>query len=296
MRKDTKESFIEKAYKVHGDKYDYSLVKYTSSKVKVKIVCTEHGEFLQSPNMHLLGSGCSICNSKKPKGFNKTPKNTFILKANLKHKNKYDYTLARFNSLNDKIKIICPEHGVFLQEANSHLKGAGCSWCSGNKKRTKKSFILKANKVHNNKYNYCLTNYINNQSKVEIICATHGSFMQTPASHLSGTGCPSCSESKAEKKISNILLENNIKYIPQYKFKDCRNVLPLPFDFYIPEKNLCIEYDGEHHFNSRWVGKDELKKIQLRDEIKTNYCKKNNINLIRIKYDQNIESALEVLL
>jgi hypothetical protein len=80
MRKDTKESFIEKAYKVHGDKYDYSLVKYTSSKVKVKIVCTEHGEFLQSPNMHLLGSGCSICNSKNQRDSTKHQKIHLYLK------------------------------------------------------------------------------------------------------------------------------------------------------------------------------------------------------------------------
>ena len=93
-------------------------------------------------------------------------------------------------------------------------------------------------------------------------------------------------------------MENNtINFVQEYRFEDCRYKLPLRFDFYIPEHNLCIEYDGIQHFKSFefFGGEDKLKITQMRDEIKNDYCKKNGINLIRISYNELVGDAENIL-
>lgn len=96
--------------------------------------------------------------------------------------------------------------------------------------------------------------------------------------------------SAGELEIKNILDSRNIKYERQKKFDDCKNRNKLPFDFYLPDYNICIEYDGRQHFNERTMYFTE--DIEINDNIKTEYCKDNNIELIRIRYDENIEEKL----
>lgn len=113
-------------------------------------------------------------------------------------------------------------------------------------------------------------------------------------------GCPKCSSSKGENKVRKYLLNNNINFIEQYRFEDCKNINSLPFDFYIPSLNTAIEYDGRQHFEIVSFSKDKNKNIenfkrcQQNDQIKTQYCKNNNIKLIRIPYTDfnNIEDIL----
>lgn len=99
--------------------------------------------------------------------------------------------------------------------------------------------------------------------------------------------------SNGELSIEYVLNSIPIKFIKQYKFNDCKYKRKLPFDFYLPELNTCIEYDGEQHFEPRF-GNSEFKKTKIRDEIKTNYCLSNNIRLIRISYLDNIEDCLKI--
>ena len=128
----------------------------------------------------------------------KKSKSDFINEANIIHNNKYDYSLVEYTNNNTKVKIICPEHGVFEQKPLKHINNKqGCKAC-GIISRVKKEsnntkiFIVKANEVHNNKYDYSLVEYINNKTKVKIICQEHGVFEQTPSNHLSGKGCKYC--------------------------------------------------------------------------------------------------------
>lgn len=104
--------------------------------------------------------------------------------------------------------------------------------------------------------------------------------------------CPHCSKTTSfyEKKVKSFLTENNIKFVLQKRFKECKNIKTLPFDFYIPQYNCCIEVDGEQHFDkerifSRATDKDKEFDLRLKlDNIKTEYCKNNNIKLLRIPY------------
>lgn len=279
-----KEEFIKKANLKHGNKYDYSLVDYKNSKTKIEIICSIHGSFKQTPGHHIKGQGCSKCGITKNKDSQKSSKQEFIVKSIKKHGNKYDYSLVDYVNSKTKVKIICSIHGIWEQKPNHHLEGKGCRKCSGYNKLTTEQFILKSNQVHNNKYDYSCVTYKDHYTKVDIICPIHGSFQQGAGSHMSGVGCPNCNESKGEKEIFNFLIKNKIVFERQKTFEGCVHKYRLRFDFYLPEYNTCIEYDGEQHFLpvDKWGGEENLKLIKLRDNIKTNFCKKNNINLIRI--------------
>jgi len=290
-----KKIFVEKAKEIHGNKYDYFLVNYINAASKVNILCHKHGEFQQTPNSHLNGYGCKKCaleTVSKKLSFNK---DIFLKKCKVAHGEKYDYSLVEYKNSKIKVKIICPIHGIFLQKPLLHVAHKiGCKKCSVEstaKKLTmpRELFLENANKAHNNKYDYSLSKYVNSATKIIIICPEHGEFMQTPDSHIIGKNrCPICKSSKGEIVINNFLEENNIKFTPQKRFKDCRHILTLPFDFFLPLHNICIEYDGELHFKAvkHYGGEEKLQKTQINDKIKTEYCKTNNIQLLRITYKE----------
>lgn len=292
----------------HGDRYDYSKVEYVTAKTKVVVICAEHGEFMVTPNNHLSGYGCAKCAGK---GFSFSERlENFIRQAKAVHGDRYDYSLVDFSK--GKIKIGCPDHGYFLQNHVNHTTGKnGCPKCSKerdtiNRRREGFSnFIQKANEVHGNKYLYdSITEYKGSHVKVSILCPEHGEFQVTPANHWSnGIGCPTCSFSnptKGEVIVANWLTEHNIKFVPQKTFKDLyitHKHCKLRYDFFLTEKNILIEYDGEHHFTPISFSKkkdkhEEFALVQMRDQAKTEYAANNDIPLIRIRYDDDVTEIL----
>jgi very-short-patch-repair endonuclease len=163
------------------------------------------------------------------------------------------------------------------------------------KRKTTEQFIEESKLIHGDKYDYSSVNYINNKTNVKIICPIHGDFEQRPDDHLNGHGCEKCNDSSGEKTIINYLLKNNILFETQKRFNSCKNKRKLPFDFFIPSKNICIEFDGIQHFKpiKIWGGTPNLKYIQNNDKIKNKFCEDNGIKLIRIKYSENIENKLK---
>ena len=120
--------FIERAQKIHGNKYDYSKVNYVKSSEKVCIICPEHGEFWQKPNSHISSKqGCPKCGKT-----GKLTQEEFIKRARYIHNDKYDYSKVEYVNSQTKVCIICPEHGEFWQTPNSHLSGIGCKKCGIN--------------------------------------------------------------------------------------------------------------------------------------------------------------------
>jgi hypothetical protein len=292
--KKTTEEFIKEAKLIHGDRYDYSLVNYKTSKDKIKIICDKHGVFEQTPDSHVNAkSNCQMCVNNK-----KLTTEEFIIKAKLIHGDRYDYSLVEYKNDSSKIKIKCLIHGEFTVKAGNHLRGNKCSKCTNNKKLTTEEFIIKAKLIHGDKYDYSLVEYKNQNNKVKIICPKHGVFEQNPNNHINNNGCPKCKESKGEKTIREFLVKNNIKFLPQHKFPDCRNILELPFDFYLPDYNLCIEFNGRQHYEpiKLWGGEINLNEIKKRDKIKMEYCNQNNIPLIIIKYsDKNLKKIEKLI-
>lgn len=287
--------FIKKAQKIHEDKYDYSLVSYVNSKTKIKILCLKHGEFEQIPSKHLQGQGCSKCANEKLSKIKL--KSTVDFLEKLGDNKKYDYSKTKYEGRFKKVIIICPKHGEFKQTPDNHLNGKGCPRCANEKRKYNTIiFIQKAKKIHGNRYDYSISNYSGSNIKISIICKKHGIFKQKPSSHINHKqGCPYCNESKGEKEIRNYLVKNKIVFERQKKFDNCRGKKKsLPFDFYLPKKNLLIEYDGKQHYinNEYFGGKKEFQARQLNDKIKSNFAKDNNIKLLRITYKDDILKKL----
>ena len=220
-RKLTTQDFINKAKKIHGDKYDYSKVNYINISTPIEIIChekdkngNEHGIFTQTPRNHLQGDKCPKCY----RNFKKTTEQ-FIQDAIKVHGDKYDYAKVKYDGNKKPVVITCPTHGDFLQAPLCHLQGQGCPKCYYEKSakiraKGKEKFIEESIKVHGNKYDYSKVEYKNNKTPVCIICPKHGEFWMTPNKHISSKqGCPKCSESHMERDMDLYLKNVNIKFI-----------------------------------------------------------------------------------
>lgn len=214
----TTEKFIEKAKKVHGNKYDYSKVNYVNNHTKVCIICPEHGEFWQTPFDHIIQKhGCSKCSNNI-----KYSTEEFVAMAKSKHGERYSYEKVIYNGMHEKLCIICPEHGEFWQEAATHLRGCGCPICGGKIRYTTEEFIKRSKEIFGDKYDYSLTNFISTKSKVLIRCLCknslgeeHGIFSVTPEKHLlRHQGCPKCigKYKTTEEFISEANIIHNNRY------------------------------------------------------------------------------------
>lgn len=140
------ERFIEQSKIVHGNKYNYDKVKYINDRTPVTIICPKHGDFTQIPSNHLNGKGCPQCAKEyNSKLFSDTTE-SFIQKAILVHGNKYDYSKVNYIRSQEKVCIICPEHGEFEQRPNDHLMGKGCPKCNQSKgERTVEQYLVDNN-------------------------------------------------------------------------------------------------------------------------------------------------------
>ena len=288
------EKFIEESNNIHGSIYDYSESIYINAHTELIIICDMHGAFKQTPNKHLLEHGCSCCG-----GSVKKTHREFLIEAKDIHGSKYIY-IDEYKDALTKMIIMCPKHGVFKQTPNKHLGGQGCKKCNDeNIKLDVNTILNRAYEIHIDKYIYCLSNsdYSNINSKIHIKCKKHKVFEQSIYSHLNGSGCPLCNASKGESMIEQVLNNRDIIYIRQYTFNDCLNKRALLFDFYLSDFNICIEYDGKQHFEpiEYFGGEEAFNKRIIRDEIKNNYCKDNNIKLLRIPYwdFDNIEEIIK---
>jgi len=296
----TTDEFIEKAKEVHGDKYTYDNVDYKGAGEFVNITCPKHGDFTQIASSHLLGRGCRDCNYENHR-FNT---DEFIERAKKVHGDKYTYDNVDYKTNKENVYITCPKHGDFPQQPSTHLQGAGCPKCSHESRRyNTDEFIEKAKKVHGDKYTYDDVDYKGAHTLVNITCPKHGDFPQSPSNHLQGNGCPTCLEPKGELIIAKLLNTLEIQFVRQKKFQDCKNLKVgrycrrLPFDFYLPEFNTVIEYDGEQHFKpiEKRGGEERFKKTQINDEIKNKYCKENGIKMIRIPYTIKFDDILPLI-
>jgi len=297
-RNKTTEEWIEKTKQVHEDRYDYSKVRYIGTHKKVCIICPIHGEFLQTPKNHSKGIGCPKCG-----GSEKLTKEEFIEKAKQVHGDRYDYSKVVYENARRKVIVICPEHGEFLQTPTSHLDNKGCPKCSNNYRYSTIEWIDEAKKVHEDRYDYSKVEYKNARRQVCIICPTHGEFMQIPDIHLSGCGCPICSESKLEKETAKLLKQHGIKYEREKKYVWLKHKQPLFLDFYLPEYNIAIECQGIQHFEPVRFGSitidkanKNLKYLQNNDRIKKQLCVENNLPLYYINYDDIVEGKLNEII
>lgn len=293
MRDRTK-SFIDKARAIHGNRYCYDKTNCEISSKKVTIICKIHGEYLQSAQKHLSGQNCPVCSP----AWTKYDTETFISKAVEKHGDIYDYRKSVYVDAKTKIEIICKDHGSFWQIPKSHfLNGYGCKKCASirvasGQTLSNDQFLEKTKelRIDFDNFDFSKTDYKSAKKKVIITCKKHGDFNVSPDHFLrKGVYCPSCSASKGEKKVKDFLETLGVEFETEKAFNKCKKEKALRFDFYISDYNLLIEYQGEQHYQPVFIfgGEDSFKKTQLRDQIKRDFCQKNGIDLLEIKYNSD---------
>jgi very-short-patch-repair endonuclease len=293
----TEEEILTRFIEVHGNLYDYSKMDYTNSKTKIEILCSKHGSFFQAPESHWkLRQGCPVCAGNLPLGLER-----FIQKASEVHTQTYTYQNVTYLNNSTKVEITCQAHGNFWQRPLDHLNGNGCPRCNSPEVDTQ-VFVIKAREIHGNRYDYTRTAYIRSADKLTIGCKVHGDFQMLPGNHItSKQGCPRCKASKGELEVLAFLEREGLEFQTQAKFAGCRNPKTnrkLRLDFYIPSLNLAIEFDGKQHREAcdRFGGSEELLQIQYRDSVKTKFCEKAGIHLLRIQDVSEVDSCLRAKL
>jgi len=296
--KKTQKQFEKEVYDLVKDEY-IILGEYKGTDTKIEMAHIKCGNtYMVTPYHFINKRRCPFCSGHMQK-------NTEIFKQEVFNLVGDEYeVLGEYIKSSEKIKIkhICGFEYEVL--SNNFSRGNKCPFCSGLMKKTTEQFKEEVYSLVNNEYEV-FGEYINTETKIEMAHIKCGNkYSVKPANFLSGKRCPFCKSSKCEKQISDYLKENNINYISQYKFDDCKNIFKLPFDFAIFDKDdnlIClIEYDGEQHFEIRNFTKNKSKnesnfnKTKINDKIKNDYCKANNITLIRIPYFQ--KSKIEEIL
>lgn len=272
--------------------------EYINANTKIMHHCLIHDIFWEtSPSRVLDGHGCQQCRIEKFKASNTKTNDEYTEEVKLKNPN--IEVIGKYVDARTKILHKCSKHNVVWNALPSNiLKGCGCHQCLKDKIGDKNGashneYVVKLAQI--NPSIIVLEEYLSTEVKIKHKCTVCGhEWKAKPGNILAGKGCPKCNESHGEKSISNYLQINNIIYIPQYTFDDCKDQRKLPFDFFLPELNACIEYDGEQHFKivGHFGGQKGLRIRQFHDQIKTKYCQDHNIPLLRIRYDENIEAKL----
>lgn len=288
LKRGTTEEFIAEAIYVHGEEYDYSRVKYVNCDEPVEIICKIHGPFMQTPYSHnKMAQGCPKCAAIKRGEVSRKNTEQFIREATIAHGGKYDYSLVNYTLATEKVKIICPVHGVFEQIARDHLRGVGCKKCYADSKRYSLSELVeKFNQIHHGKYSYEKVEYRNVRVKITVTCPIHGDFQIRPDQHLDGYGCHECSirasESHLERDVREVLDRYKLQYIQEKSFPWLRYKYPLTLDFYLPDYGIAIECQGEQHFHAcdYFGGNDAFRETRKRDQLKKKLCEEHGIRVL----------------
>lgn len=285
--------FIAKAMKVHNGFFSYEKTDYKGANGKIIATCPIHGDFEVKANNHLKGTNCAKCTAEgivhkitplpqRTASTKKLTKEAFLIKAREIHGWKYDYSKTEYKNGREKVIVTCPSHGDFLITPNKHLLGIGCPSCAKNKPLTNEEFIQKAQNVHGQNYSYEKSKYVSTHRPLIITCPIHGDFLQAPSNHLSGQGCPQCSQSKMEEEISILLERNRIKFEAEKTFEWLKDKKSMFLDFYLPEYQIGIECQGLQHFEplSIFGGQDKFENAKRRDSLKKQLCLNHGLTLL----------------
>lgn len=272
-------------------------------------ICKKHyDKGIQSSNYDRfinMNQGCKYCGIER-RGIKRRKSEDYY--KELAEEKGFEYVSVDYNVRNNGSKkanlhLICKKHidkGIqILDLSNLKNNKNGCMYCNG-QGRTKESFQEELNEKI---FGVEILEF-NNYTDMNVKCVKCGYKWNTYGTNLlCGHGCPVCKSSKGERKVESFLKKYKYKYISQYSFDNCKDILPLPFDFYLPEYNILIEVDGEQHYFPVSFGGISTEKATINfykqlyhDEIKNKYCKKNNIPLIRIPYYEIQDDNLEYFL
>jgi len=263
------------------------LDKYIDAHTKINVKCKiDNHIWSASPNNLIRGSGCPECRKKKL--YYRFRKDEKEFMEEMEEANPNIKIIGEYVNGKTHIKVKCKVCGWnWEMTPNNLLRGYGCPRCAKQlKDKTTEYFKWELSKI--NKDIEVIGEYVKANNLIKLKCKIcMNEWENTPSHLLDGQGCPKCNSSKGEKEVERVLKKLSIKHIREHSFEDCkRGNYPLPFDFYLPDYNICIEYDGKQHYKpiDFFGGEKAFARRKKNDNIKGKYCKNNKIKLIRIPY------------
>ena len=289
-------SQLNKPYEIIGD--------YIDNDTEIEVYCREcNVTFFSKPkNLLRAANNCPECKRKANSLRGRLTHNEFVNKM----KDLYPFIEVIGNYVDSitPVELYCHKHDCrFFAKPAKYLYKHGKQCCPLGYPSilSNEEFTDRLDDRFNGKI-ICLEKYKGRFEKHKFKCLEHDYVWETtPNTLYQGKGCPMCTISTGEMAIENYLNKHNINYVYQMRFDDCRDKRTLPFDFYIPSLNTCIEYDGESHYDLHFYEyrvqepESALEETKRRDKIKNNYCLEHGINLLRIPYTQkqNINKILD---
>ena len=297
LKRRIKKEDVEQEDRLLCEEYDFTYVNTTRKEYKngktvsaVEFICNKHKELgvqcISRNNLRKKTKGCKYCHHKN------LPKE-YIIDLAKQGSSHIEIISDDFKKIYDRVDCYCTIHNKYIHNKSIRdiIKGCACYDC-GLDKLSQSSLIPveeAENRIKQINPNISLLGEYNGiAAKNKFKCKNCGYVWEGYIYTL--TRCPNCEKFYwGEKTIRDILQENNIEFIEQYKFKECKDKRELPFDFYLPNNNICIEYNGEQHYKpiDKFGGMDSFKTQQEHDKIKRNYCLEHNITLLEIPYTYN---------
>ena len=276
-----------------------SLEEYKTGHTPILHRCLIHNVDWKTPPISVLkGCGCYKCNSEKIAMKARKSHDQYVKDLKAHHSN--IMPLEEYIDGETDILHKCLDCGyewvvkpIYLLHATTNC----CPNCGEHVRKSHDQFV-KLLQIKNPNIEI-LGTFTNADNAIECKCKIHNYIWRASGYRLlGGSSCPKCIQSQGEKKIEDWLKSHNIDYRIEEKFPECKDIKPLPFDFYLPTKNRCIEYDGIQHFEpvNYFGGQKNFEYTQRHDRIKNEYCEKNNIPLLRIPYNADVEKELEQFL
>lgn len=195
-----------------------------------------------------------------------------------------DPPIEDYVNIRTQINHTCKYGHIYPQRPHDHLIGQGCPICSGKKKKTPEEYIQECKEKG---LDLPIEDYKGNKTKIRHMCSKGHLYTQTPSDHLYNLAdCPICNESRGERFIRNYLNKHSIKYEAQKTFRELKDKQPLSYDFYLPDYNILIEYQGIQHYESvdHFGGEEQFKNQQNHDTLKRSYAKDNGYKLLELHY------------
>lgn len=283
--------------------FEYVGMSRHDKKIWVQFICPKHVEYgiqeMPYNNMKRVVVGCQHCIGRNDE--------EDVVLQEMFYANPNIELLEPYQGRAKRIRMRCTIHGIeSTKTPYDVISGRGCVLC-GAEKVAAQSRTPKDQFVQNLQSKYknieLVSGYIAKKEYANFYCSSCGAKWTDIAFYVEKRGCPQCNGSYAESIIADVLQDYNINYIPQFSFSDCRDKKPLPFDYYLPDYNILIEYDGEQHYfpvNFGGISDDKaqenFERCRIHDEIKNQYCIDNNIMLMRIPYweKDNIRNLLNI--
>ena len=288
-KRKTDEEFKQEVFSLVKDEYVF-LDTYANKRTKIRVKHNVCGNVYEvKPNNFIRGRRCPYCSGNVKKTNTQFKQEVFDLVGS-------DYTfLESYVGANNKLRVKHNQCGNIYEVTPYHfISGSRCPYCFGTIKKTDKEFKQEIYSLVGDEYVF-LDTYVNNRTKLKVKHKTCGNVYEVlPTNFIQGYRCPYCNSPKGETIINKILDTLNLNYETQQTFDDLKDDRLLSYDFYLPDQNILIEYQGIQHYQpiDYFGGEATFKKQQKHDKMKLDYAKNNGYNLIAVPYTEDTLSKI----